>query len=86
MQPRREEEGPLDPHTPDSNKNRAPNLVGERFVTLAKNVLTLVASLTMDPTNPPSWAELKVRPMAHIRTDDHTNPHTPQNLISYIHS
>ena len=37
-QPRREEEGPLEPMPRTHAKNSAPNLVGERYVTQAKNV------------------------------------------------
>ena len=37
-QPRREEEGPLEPVPRTHTKNSAPNLVGERYVTQAKNV------------------------------------------------
>ena len=37
-QPRREEEGPLEAMPRTHAKNSAPNLVGERYVTQAKNV------------------------------------------------
>ena len=37
-QPRREEESPLEPMPRTHAKNGAPDLVGERYVTQAKNV------------------------------------------------